>query len=58
MDSTDLRPGFVAVNFDIPFPTAIPNGSYVTTDLENSFAYVILTLREGTRAFFRKVRIT
>jgi hypothetical protein len=57
MDSESLVPGFVSVNFDIPFPTSIPNGSYITTDLEDGFAYVILTLREGTRAFFRNLPI-
>jgi hypothetical protein len=46
-------PGFIAVFFDIPFPTSVPNGSYVTFDPAKGIGVVTLTLREGSRAFFR-----
>lgn len=46
-------PGFVAVFFDIPFPTSIPNGTYPAFDPVKGIAAVTLTLREGSRAFFR-----
>lgn len=45
--------GFVAVFFDIPFPTSVPNGTYVTFDPVKGLAAVTVTLREGSRAFFR-----
>jgi hypothetical protein len=48
-------PGFVSCFFDIPFPTSVPNGMYVVQDPINSIAVVSMTLREGTRSFFRNV---
>jgi hypothetical protein len=47
------EPGFISVFLDIPFPTSIPNGNYTTFDPIKGIAVVTLTLREGTRAFFR-----
>jgi hypothetical protein len=46
-------PGFVAVFFDIPFPISIPNGTYRAYDPRKRVACVTVTLREGSRAFFR-----
>jgi hypothetical protein len=46
-------PGFVAVFFDVPFPISIPNGTYVVHDPQKEIAAVTVTLREGSRAFFR-----
>jgi hypothetical protein len=48
-------PGFIACFFDIPFPTSIPNGTYIVLDPVKGIAAVTLTLREGTCAFFRNV---
>jgi len=50
-------PGFIACFFDIPFPTSVPNGTYVARDPVKGLAAVTLTLREGTRTFFRNVPI-
>src|SRR5271166_3400754 len=47
------QPGFIAVIFDVPFPTSVPNGSYISFDPVKTIAVVTLTLREGSRAFFR-----
>lgn len=47
------RPGFVAVFFDIPFPLPIPNGAYRAYDPEKGVACVQVSLKEGSRAFFR-----
>ncbi len=47
------QPGFIAVLFDVPFPTSVPNGSYLSFDPVKTLAVVTLTLREGSRAFFR-----
>jgi hypothetical protein len=46
-------PGFVAVLFDIPFPISIPNGAYIVYDPRKEVACVQVTLREGSKAFFR-----
>lgn len=45
--------GFVAVFFDIPFPISIPNGTYLVHDPQKEVAAITVTLREGSRAFFR-----
>lgn len=47
------RPGFVAVLFDIPFPVAIPNTTYLAYDPLKEVACIQFTLREGSKAFFR-----
>jgi hypothetical protein len=41
------------VFFDVPFPTSIPNGTYWTFDPVKQIAAITVTLREGSRAFFR-----
>jgi len=46
-------PGFVAVLFDIPFPVSIPNGAYIVYDPRKDVACIQVTLREGSKAFFR-----
>jgi len=55
LDTTPLPkiPGFVAVFFDVPFPTSIPNGTHSAFDPVKGIAAVTVTLREGSRAFFR-----
>lgn len=51
-------PGFVAVLFDVPFPISVPNGSYVSYDPKKGIAVITITLKEGSRAFFRNTPIT
>lgn len=51
-------PGFVAVLFDVPFPISVPNGSYISYDPEKSIAVITVTLKEGSRTFFRNTPIT
>lgn len=51
-------PGFIAVSFDIAFPISIPNGTYIVYDPRKEIAAVTVTLREGSRAFFRNRPIT
>jgi hypothetical protein len=51
-------PGFIAVLFDVPFPISIPNGSYISYDPMKSIAAITVTLKEGSRAFFRNTAIT
>src|SRR5438105_12454537 len=51
-------PGFVAVFFDIPFPLSVANGAYLTYDPIKEIACIEVTLREGSRAFFRNRPIT
>jgi hypothetical protein len=46
-------PGFVAVLFDIPFPVSIPNGAYLVYDPCKGVACIQVTLREGSKEFFR-----
>ena len=53
-----VGPGFVTAIFDIPFPISIPNGAYLTFDPVKQVGCVEITLREGSRAFFRNRPIT
>lgn len=46
-------PGFVSVFFDIPFPLSIPKGGYVVYDPCKEVACIEVTLREGSKTFFR-----
>jgi hypothetical protein len=52
-----LTPGFIAVLFDVPFPISVPNGSYVSHDPKKGIAVITVTLKEGSRAFFRSTPI-
>jgi len=51
-------PGFIAVSFDVPFPISVPNGNYIVHDPKKRIAVVTVTLKEGSRAFFRNTPIT
>ncbi|HYV04455.1 MAG TPA: hypothetical protein VFB82_07720 [Blastocatellia bacterium] len=53
-----MKPGFVVVVFDVPYAVSLPNGAYLTLDPEKGIACVELTLKEGSRAFFRNRPIT
>lgn len=46
-------PGFVSVLLDAPFPISIPNAAYLAFDPEKGVAAIEVSLREGSRAFFR-----
>ena len=46
-------PGFVSVLLDVPFPISIPNAAYFVFDPEKGIAAIEVSLREGSRAFFR-----
>lgn len=46
-------PGFLTVILDIPFGFAIPNGNYNVFDPVKGMAVVQVTVKEGSRAFFR-----
>lgn len=46
-------PGFLTVILDIPFGFAIPNGNYNVFDPVKDMAVVQVTMKEGSRAFFR-----
>ncbi|MGD0956185.1 MAG: hypothetical protein ABR953_05070 [Candidatus Acidiferrales bacterium] len=46
-------PGFVSVLLDVPFPISIPNAAYLVFDPEKGIAAIEVSLREGSRAFFR-----
>jgi hypothetical protein len=57
--SVDVQiPGFIAVMFDVPFPISVPNGSYVSYDPKKGIAVMTVTLKEGSRAFFRNTPVT
>ncbi len=47
------RPGFVVAVFDVPFPISVPIGAYYTYDPVKQVACVEVSMREGSRAFFR-----
>jgi len=53
-----LAPGFIAVLFDVPFPISIPNGNYISYDSQKGIAVIAVTLKEGSRAFFRNTAIS
>jgi len=48
-----IGPGFVSVLIDVPFPISIPNGAYFVYDPQKGIAAIEVSLREGSRAFFR-----
>jgi hypothetical protein len=47
------QPAFVVVLFDVPFPVSIPNGAYFCFDPIKEVACIEVSIREGTRSFFR-----
>lgn len=50
--------GFVSLMLDIPFGIGLPNGGYKVYDPVKGIAIVQITLREGSRSFFRGVPIS